>query len=156
MGTEPDEVRTVKLTKKIHSTTPYTTREKQTASLKVGERKVEQKGQEGLSMTVYRNVYDKNGKLIESYVENKSKYKPMPEIVLVGTAKASKTEGESVPATAPEKETAEVAPPVTEEVKPEASPETAPPAEPSPDAEATQNQEAEGAATDTSEPTTAE
>ncbi|MBR2180860.1 MAG: G5 domain-containing protein, partial [Oscillospiraceae bacterium] len=88
MGTEPDEVRTVKLTKKTHSTTPYTTREKQTSELPAGERKVEQKGQEGLSMTVWRNVYDKNGKLVESYVENKSKYKPMPEVVLVGTGKA--------------------------------------------------------------------
>jgi len=94
MGTEPDEVRTVKLTKKTHSTTPYTTREKQTTELAAGERKVEQKGQPGLSMTVYRNVYDKNGKLVESYVENKSKYKPMPEIVLVGvgaSAPASST-----------------------------------------------------------------
>ncbi|MBQ8003900.1 MAG: VanW family protein, partial [Oscillospiraceae bacterium] len=97
MGTEPDEVRTVKLTKKTHSTTPYTTREKQTNELKSGERKVEQKGQEGLSMTVWRNVYDKNGKLVESYVENKSKYKPMPEIVLVGTGKAATA---SAPATA--------------------------------------------------------
>lgn len=88
MGTEPDEVRTVKLTKKTHSTTPYTTREKQTSELAAGVREVEQKGQEGLSMTVWRNVYDKDGKLVESYVENNSKYKPMQEIVLVGTGKA--------------------------------------------------------------------
>ncbi len=100
MGTEPDEVRTVKLTKKTHSTTPYTTREKQTSELAAGERKVEQKGQEGLSMTVWRNVYDKNGKLVESYVENKSNYKPMPEIVLVGTGKA---QAASAPAQTPAK-----------------------------------------------------
>ncbi|MBQ2840956.1 MAG: VanW family protein [Oscillospiraceae bacterium] len=153
MGTEPDEVRTVKLTKKIHSTTPYTTREKQTADLKLGERKVEQKGQEGLSMTVYRNVYDKKGKLIESYVENKSKYKPMPEIVLVGTAKVSQTEGESVPVTAPEKDPTEAVPPsATEEGAPEQSPEPTPPAEQNPETEATQNQEAAGDATETAEP----
>ena len=102
MGTEPDEVRTVKLTKKTHSTTPYTTREKQTSELPAGERKVEQKGQEGLSMTVWRNVYDKNGKLVESYVENKSKYKPMPEIVLVGTGKAQAATAPVTPETAGE------------------------------------------------------
>lgn len=119
MGTEPDEVRTVKLTKKTHSTTPYTTREKLTSELAAGERKVEQKGQEGLSMTVYRNVYDKNGKLVESYVENKSKYKPMPQVVLVGTGKSQTA---SAPATS------EVKPPASE--TPEAlspAPETAAP-----------------------------
>jgi len=106
MGTEPDEKVTVKLTKKTHSQTPYPTREKSTTALKAGERKVDQKGQEGLSMSVYRNVYDKNGKLIESYLENNSKYKPMPEIVLVGT-------GASEPAVAPAPE--EPAAPTPEE-----------------------------------------
>lgn len=119
MGTEPDEVRTVKLTKKTHSTTPYTTREKKTSELPTGERKVEQKGQEGLSMTVWRNVYDKNGKLVESYVENKSKYKPMPEIVLIGTGKAQTA---SAPATS------EVKPPETAATEtPAQAPETATP-----------------------------
>lgn len=91
MGTEPDELYTVKLTKKTHSQTPFETREKKTTSLAEGKREVEQEGQPGLSMTVYRNVYDKNGKLVESYLENNSKYKPMPKIVLVGTAKSEET-----------------------------------------------------------------
>ena len=91
MGTEPDEVRTVKLTKKTHSTSPFPTREKPTTELALGKREVTQAGQPAVSMTVYRNVYDKNGKLIESYVENTSKYKPMPEIVLVGTGPATET-----------------------------------------------------------------
>lgn len=165
MGTEPDEIRTVKLTKKTHSQTPYTTREKETTDLPEGKREVEQKGQPGLSMTVYRNVYDKSGKLIESYVENKSKYKPMPEIVLVGVAKKAeetKTETpateatapaapEPSPAPAPESTTpAEPAPapetpeePATE-VVPESAPEVAPepapaPAEPTPAPETTDN-----------------
>ena len=121
MGTEPDEVRTVKLTKETHSTTPYTTREKISSELKPGERVVEQKGQPGLSMTVYRNVYDKNGKLVESYVENKSKYKPMPEIVLVGA-------GTATAATAPAEKPAEAKPvaPNTEETKPSESTSDAP------------------------------
>lgn len=133
MGTEPDDARIVKLTKKTHSTTPYTTREKQTSELPAGERKVEQKGQEGLSMTVWRNVYDKNGKLVESYVENKSKYKPMPEIVLVGTGKA---QAASVPATsatpAPEATKPQTSAPAPDTAAPETvTPESQP--EPTPD-----------------------
>ncbi|MBQ5778267.1 MAG: VanW family protein, partial [Oscillospiraceae bacterium] len=121
MGTEPDEKVTVKLTKKTHSTTPYTTREKKSASLAAGQRTVEQKGQEGLSMTVYRNVYDSKGKLIESYVENNSKYKPMPQIVLVGSAP-------SAPTVAPEEPTPENPEPQPETPAPEApsTPESAP------------------------------
>lgn len=144
MGTEPDEVRTVKLTKKTHSTTPYPTREKVSPDLKAGERKVEQKGQPGLSMTVYRNVYDKNGKLIESYVENNSKYKPMPEIVLVGSGTAAETTAPATPEAAPEEtqkpaETAkpeqEAAPEKTPEAAPEESPEATPPSPEAPPAE---------------------
>ncbi len=141
MGTEPDEKVTVKLTKKTHSTTPFTVREKLTTALVAGERKVEQKGQEGLSMTVYRNVYDKNGKLIESYVENKSTYKPMPEIVLVG-------QGQSKPTVAPSPDNQQ-----TEETPSPAEPEadTAPEQEapttedtaPDTTSEATENQEQE-------------
>lgn len=91
MGTEPDEKVTVKLTKKTHSTSPYTTREKASSSLAKGVREVQQKGQQGISMSVYRNVYDAKGKLVESYLENNSKYKPMPEIVLVGSGAAAPT-----------------------------------------------------------------
>lgn len=117
MGTEPDEKVTVKLTKKTHSTTPYTTREKYTSELAAGVREVEQKGQQGMSMSVYRNVYDKDGKLIESYLENNTKYKPMPEIVLVGT-------GPAAPATtpAPEVVTGEPTTPPAEEPKTETPP----------------------------------
>ncbi len=138
MGTEPDEIRTVKLTKKTHSTTPYTTREKQTSELPAGERKVEQKGQEGLSMTVWRNVYDKNGKLVESYVENKSKYKPMPEIVLVGTGKA---QAASAPAASevkpPEAAGTETPAPAPEATAPEETAPTPAPETPAPTPEDT-------------------
>ena len=125
MGTEPDEKVTVKLTKKTHSTTPYSTREKKSTSLEAGKRTVEQKGQEGLSMTVYRNVYDSKGKLIESYLENNSKYKPMPEIVLVGSAPskptiAPETPVEEIPETQPGQATPETPPaPETVPVIPE-------------------------------------
>ncbi|MBR3847932.1 MAG: VanW family protein [Oscillospiraceae bacterium] len=101
MGTEPDEKVTVKLTKKTHSTSAYPTREKTSTALAKGVREVQQKGQQGISMSVYRNVYDAKGKLIESYLENNSKYKPMPEIVLVGTGAAKPT---VAPAPSEEKE----------------------------------------------------
>ena len=125
MGTEPDEKVTVKLTKKTHSTTPFTTREKSTTALKAGERQVDQKGQEGISMSVYRNVYDKNGKLIESYLENNSKYKPMQEIVLVGTGAAAPTVAPAPEETAPEVPPVEEAPAEEPETVPsESVPET--------------------------------
>lgn len=137
MGTEPDEVRKVKLTKKTHSTTPFTTREKLTEELPAGERKVEQKGQPGLSMTVYRNVYDKNGKLVESYVENTSKYKPMTEIVLVGAGTATSAaapETAPAPETTPAPEAAPEATPAPETAPEEApAPETAPEVAPEPE-----------------------
>ncbi len=124
MGTEPDEKVTVKLTKKTHSTTPYTTREKFTSELAAGVREVEQKGQQGMSMTVYRNVYDKDGNLIESYLENNTKYKPMPEIVLVGTGGAAPTV-----TPAPSEEKTETPPEV--ETPTQTSPETVTPEMPS-------------------------
>lgn len=121
MGTEPDEKVTVKLTKKTHSTSPYTTREKESTALAAGVREVQQNGQQGISMSVYRNVYDKNGKLIESYLENNSKYKPMPEIILVGTGAAAPTVAPTTPeeAAAESKTTVEV--PVETPSQPDAS-----------------------------------
>ena len=159
MGTEPDDARIVKLTKKTHSTTPYTTREKQTSELPAGERKVEQKGQEGLSMTVWRNVYDKNGKLVESYVENKSKYKPMPEIVLVGTGKSQaasapaasevkppETAGTETPAPAPEATAPEATTPTPAPETPAPTPENATPETSEPVSEAAADAAASAAA----------
>ncbi len=134
MGTEPDEKVTVKLTKKTHSTTPYTTREKTSTALKAGVRQVEQKGQEGISMSVYRNVYDKNGKLIESYLENNSKYKPMTEIVLVGT-------GAAAPTVAPAPSDEKVETPPKEEKPVETPAETVTPETPSDTTEETPNVE---------------
>ncbi len=113
MGTETDKF-TVKLTKKTLSTSPFEERVRNVSTLAKGERNIEQKGQEGLVMEVYRNVYDEGGKLISSKFENKSTYKPMPQIVHVGTAAATEEE----PSTPAISET-ETEPPA-EEMPPEA------------------------------------
>ncbi len=136
MGTEPDEKRTVELTKKTHSQTAYTTKEEEDPNLPAGTREVEQKGQQGLTMSVYRNVYDENGKLVESYLENRSRYNAKPEIVRVGTGPAVPAVTPEVPATpaeptvpvSPEKPSEPVTPPSTEQpVVPEDSGVTAEP-----------------------------
>lgn len=114
MGTETDKF-TVKLSKKTLSTRPFEERVRYVNTLAEGKRSIEQKGQEGLVMEVYRKVYDESGKLISSSFENKSSYKPMPQIVHVGTAAVTE-ETPSVPATS-ETETvppAEEAPSETE------------------------------------------
>ncbi len=94
MGTETEKF-TVKLTKKTLSTSPFEERIKNVTTLKSGERHIEQEGQEGLVMEVYRNVYNEEGKLISSKLENKSTYKPKPQIVHVGVA--AETEGPATP-----------------------------------------------------------
>ncbi len=145
-GTEPDEKVTVKLTKKTLSTTPYNTVKKNSDTLAAGKTEVTQKGQEGLVMEVYRNVYDKNGKLISSKFENKSSYKPMPEIIMVGTgasAGATKPEPseevsgipEQKPEEKPEEKPAE-APEEKPEEKPSETPEEKPDEKPSDSGEA--------------------
>ena len=120
MGTKADNY-TVKFTKETLSTVAYSTKTKQTASLAKGVKKVEQKGQPGLTMKVYRTVYDANGKKVTSYLENKSTYKPMPEIVLVGTGAAVPSSGEAKPAVKEEKP-AEQEPPKEETPKTEEKP----------------------------------
>ena len=66
-------------------------------------------------MTVYRNLYDKNGKLVESRFENNSKYKPMPEIIYVGTGGEKEP---AQPAVKPEKPKEEPKEPAKEPEKP--------------------------------------
>ncbi len=84
-GTKTEE-KTVKITTKTLSTTPFNEKTVVDNTLKPGERVIEQKGQQGMTMDVYRNVYDAKGKLIRSEYENKTKYVPMTQIVRVGPA----------------------------------------------------------------------
>lgn len=152
MGTRTAK-KTVKITSKVLSTTPFTEKIINDNTLKPGQRVIEQKGQEGITMDVYRSVYDANGKLITSYKENRTKYVPLTQIVRVGPAAAgsvapapSVPAQPTTPAPAPE-QTPTVTPDAPSvEPTPEAPPTSEPaendsPAEPAPEqsADATQN-----------------
>ena len=86
-GTKTQE-KTVKITTKVLSTTPFTEKVVIDNTLKPGQRVITQAGQEGITMEAYRWVYDGNGKLIDSYLENKTKYVPLTQIVHVGPSAA--------------------------------------------------------------------
>lgn len=78
------EKKTVKFEKKVLSTRPFTERIVKDNSLKAGTRKIVQAGQEGITMEVYRLVYDANGKLLRREFENKTTYSPLVQIVNAG------------------------------------------------------------------------
>lgn len=125
MGTRTAK-KTVKITSKVLSTKPFTEKIINDNTLKPGERVIEQKGQEGITMDVYRSVYDANGKLITSYKENRTKYIPLTQIVRVGpAASGAAATAPSVPApTTPPAETKPETPAPAPEKEPEAVPET--------------------------------
>ena len=106
MGTKT-ETRTVKIQTKTLATKPFTEKIVEDPSLKPGERVIEQKGQEGITMNVYRLVYDGNGKLLSNTLENKTKYVPMPQIVRVGPAAAGTSAPVETPAEKPSETPAE-------------------------------------------------
>ncbi len=108
--------KTVKITTNTLSTTPYTTKTVVNNSLKPGERVVHQAGQPGMTMDVYRHVYDKNGKLISKTYENKTRYIPMTEIIHVGpAATTAPVQTPQQPAVSPEPPKQPVTPTVPEE-----------------------------------------
>lgn len=95
--------KTVKIQTVTHSTTPFTEKVVEDPNLKPGERVIKQAGQQGMNMTVYRLVYDKNGKLLRKERENTTRYKPMTQIVQVGPA-APVVEPAPIPETPPAEE----------------------------------------------------
>lgn len=95
--------KTVKIQTVTHSTTPFTEKVVEDPNLRPGERVIKQAGQQGMNMTVYRLVYDKNGKLLRKERENTTRYKPMTQIVQVGPA-APAVQQEPVPETPPAEE----------------------------------------------------
>jgi len=98
------KTKTVKISTKVLSTKPFGEKVIEDSTLKPGQRVVEQKGQEGITMEVYRSVYDGNGKLITSYLENKTRYVPLTQIVRVGPASSGAAATVTPPAaTTPEK-----------------------------------------------------
>ncbi|MBR5479009.1 MAG: VanW family protein [Clostridia bacterium] len=99
-GTKTEE-KTVQFRANTISTTGYTTKTVVDSSLKPGQRVVKQAGQKGMTMDVYRYVYDKNGNLISKSYENKTRYVPMTEIVHVGPAETLAPQTPVTPATPP-------------------------------------------------------
>lgn len=86
------EKKTVKFETKILKTTPFSEKTVVMSSLNPGVRNVYQKGQEGITLELYRLVYDANGKLIRRVYENKSSYKPLVQIIHVGPGSAAQPE----------------------------------------------------------------
>ncbi len=81
----------VEITNQVNSTTAYQTVYENTTELAAGETKTKTTGYNGMSVTVYRNIYDADGNLISSEVENNTTYRVRNKVVLVGVAPA-KTE----------------------------------------------------------------
>lgn len=102
--------KTVKIQTVTHSTSPFSEKIVEDPNLKPGERVIKQAGQQGMNMTVYRLVYDKNGNLLRKDRENTTRYKPMTQIVQVGPA-APVVEPAPVPETPPTETPAETPPP---------------------------------------------
>lgn len=129
-GTKTQE-KTVKITTETLGTTPYGTKTVINESLKPGEKVVHQAGQPGITMNVYRHVYDGNGKLISKSLENKTKYVPMTEIIHVGPAAAPVTPPVTEPPEQPEAPPAPEVPTVPETpAEPEVPTQPETPAEP--------------------------
>lgn len=78
----------VEMTNKVNSTTEYKTIYEETTQLAAGETETKTSGYNGMSVTVYRNVYDANGNLISSNVENNTTYRVRDKVVLKGVAPA--------------------------------------------------------------------
>lgn len=76
----------VEITNKVNSTTEYQTVYENTTALPAGETETKTTGYNGMSVTVYRNLYDANGNLLSSVVENNTTYRVRDKVVLVGVA----------------------------------------------------------------------
>lgn len=72
------------ITNRYLSTDPFETIYQEDASLQPGESRETVSGYTGKVVEVYRNIYDKDGNLISSTLENRSTYKRRDRVVLVG------------------------------------------------------------------------
>ncbi|MEG2857799.1 MAG: VanW family protein, partial [Clostridia bacterium] len=114
-GTKTEE-KSVKIKTSVISTTPYGTKTQYDSSLSPGERVIKQAGQNGITMEAYRYVYDGNGNLLRKDFENRTKYVPLTEIVLVGSSGAKPAPAKPTPEKKPEP--AKPAPPKPAPAKP--------------------------------------
>lgn len=98
LGTKTDETY-VKMRTAVISSTPYTEEIYEDESVAPGERRVEQTPYTGYVADTYREIFDKDGKLISSTFETRSRYKSRNRIILVAPGELEAAAGGSVPAT---------------------------------------------------------
>ena len=118
LGTKTDET-TVKMRTVVLSSTPYEEEIHESEEVAPGERKVEQTPYTGYVADTYREIFDKDGNMISSTFEARSRYKARNRIVLVAPGELEAAGGGDTPVTEPAQE-------------PEPSPEPAPSPEPEP------------------------
>ena len=101
LGTKTDDT-TVKMRTVVLSSTPYEEEVYEDESVAPGERRVEQTPYTGYVADTYREIFDKDGNLISSTFEARSRYKTRNRIILVapGELEASAAGG-GVPGTEP-------------------------------------------------------
>ena len=97
LGTKTDDT-TVKMRTVVISSTPYTEEVREDESVAPGERRVEQTPYTGYVADTYREIFDKDGKLISSTFETRSRYKARNRIVLVAPGELEAAAGGGVPA----------------------------------------------------------
>lgn len=129
LGTKVDDTY-VKIVSKTLESYPYKTIYKETDELAPGKTKVEQTPYTGYYVKTWRNVYDGQGNLISSTLEDISEYDSRDKIVLVGKEVEPEPEPEPTPEPEPVPE-----PEPTPEPTPEPEPTPAPEPEPEGDAE---------------------
>lgn len=126
LGTKTDE-NYVKMRTVVLSSTPYTEEYQESEEIAPGERKVEQTPYTGYVADTYREIFDKDGNLISSTFEARSRYKARNRIILVAPGELPAVEGEA-PAQTEQ-------PPAQPEQQPAANPEPAPTPDPQPQSE---------------------
>jgi vancomycin resistance protein YoaR len=82
-GTKVDD-NTFKIETVVHSHTPYSTVEKESQELEFGVRKQDVEGHSAYRTTTYGVVYNSEGKEIDRYKINDSRYSKLDRVILVG------------------------------------------------------------------------
>lgn len=105
LGTKTDET-TVKMRTVVLSSTPYQEEVYESDEVAPGERRVEQTPYTGYVADTYREIFDKDGKLISSTFETRSRYKSRNRVVLVAPGELEASGGGDAAVTEPEPEPA--------------------------------------------------
>ncbi len=94
LGTKTDE-NYVKMRTVVLSSTPYQEEIKESEEIAPGERKIDQTPYTGYVADTYREIFDKDGNLISSTFEARSRYKARNRIILVAPGELPAAGGET-------------------------------------------------------------